>query len=148
MSSPGPEPGSSPLLAIGELAALTGKRPSAIRYYEQVGLLSRPARVHGQRRYDAQAARTLAVIATGQRAGLALDEIRELLSASPDDRAAIGRLREIADRKLPEIVALIERSQLVRSWLECAARCECPSLDDCQLFDDPVAIPPDVRTRS
>lgn len=73
-----------------------------------------------------------------QRAGLRLDEIKVLLSASPGDPAAIGRLREVADRKLPEITALIERSQLVRSWLECAAGRECPDLDQCPLFDDPA----------
>jgi MerR family redox-sensitive transcriptional activator SoxR len=143
MSNPGPRPGGTPLLAIGELARLTGRRPSAIRYYEQIGLLPQPARVRGQRRYGAQAVRTLAVIETGQRAGLALDEIKALLSASPDDRAAISELRAIADRKLRVIADLIERSELVRGWLECAARCECPRLDDCPLFDDPAQMPPD-----
>ena len=126
----------SPLLTIGEVAGLAGKSPSAIRYYEQIGLLPEPERVNGRRRYDAGIVRTLAVIETGQRAGLALDEIKLLLSASPDDAAAIDRLREVANRKLPEIVALIERSELVRGWLECAARCECPNLDECPLFGD------------
>jgi DNA-binding transcriptional MerR regulator len=87
--------------------------------------------------------RTLAVIETGQRAGLALDEIRVLLAASPGDPAAVERLREVASRKLPEVVALIERSELVRDWLECAARCECPNLTGCPLFDgDGAALPP------
>ncbi len=126
----------APLLTIGEVAGRTGKSPSAIRYYEQIGLLPEPVRVNGRRRYGAGIARTLAVIETGQRAGLALDEIKVLLSVSPDDTAAIGRLREVAARKLPEIVALIERSELVREWLECAARCECPDLSRCPLFDD------------
>jgi DNA-binding transcriptional MerR regulator len=91
--------------------------------------------------YDWSTVRTLAVIETGQRAGLTLDEIKVLLSASPGDRAAIDRLREVALRKLPEVVALIERSELVRSWLEYAAHCECPNLDDCPLFDDPPMLP-------
>jgi MerR family transcriptional regulator, redox-sensitive transcriptional activator SoxR len=142
MSTPGSGPGTSPLLTIGEVAGLAGKSPSAIRYYEQIGLLPEPARVNGRRRYDASTVRTLAVIETGQRAGLALDEIRVLLSAAPDDPAAIGRLREVASRKLPEIVALIERSELVRGWLECAARCECPNLDECPLFAGPGLPPP------
>ena len=129
-------PAGSPPLTIGEVAGLAGKSPSAIRYYEQIGLLPEPERVNGRRRYDAGIVRTLAVIETGQRAGLALDEIKLLLSASPDDAAAIDRLREVANRKLPEIVALIERSELVRGWLECAARCECPNLDECPLFGD------------
>ena len=144
MSNPDPRPAGASLLAIGELAGLTGKRPSAIRYYEQVGLLPQPARAAGRRRYHHQTVRTLAVNDAGQRAGLALNEIKTLLSAAPDDGAAIDRLREVAERKLPEIIALIERSQLVREWLECAARCECPNLDECPLFDDP---PPDSAPR-
>ena len=133
MSNPG-----APKLTIGELARLVGKRPSLIRYYEQLGLLPEPARVGGQRRYDPGAVRTLAVIDTAQRASLTLAEIKTLLSASPGDESAIDRLREVADRKLPEIVALIERAELVRSWLESAAQCECPNLNECALFDDPA----------
>ena len=117
---------------------MTGRSTSAIRYYEQVGLLPEPVRVGGRRRYDPAAVRTLAVIETGQRAGLALDEIKVLLAASPGDAAAIERLRQVASRKLPEVVALIERSELVRGWLELAARCECPDLGQCPLFDDPA----------
>lgn len=130
-----------PPLTIGAVAALTGRRPSSIRYYEQIGLLPQAARVGGRRVYGAITVRTLAVIETGQRAGLTLDEIRALLSASPDDQAAIERLREVAARKLPEITTLIERSQIVRGWLESAARCECPSLEQCALFDDPAQLP-------
>ena len=100
MSNPGPGPGGA-LLGIGELAKLTGKRASAIRYYEQVGLLPQPARMDGRRRYHPGVVRTLAVIETGQRAGLALEEIKTLLAASPDDGATIDRLREVAGRKLP-----------------------------------------------
>jgi len=144
MSNPGPGRRGESLLAIGELADRTGKRPSSIRYYEQVGLLPEPVRVHGQRRYAPDTVRTLAVIDTAQRAGLTLEEIKTLLSASPEDNAAVDRLREVADRKLPQIIALIERTQLVRSWLESAARCECPSLTECPLFDDP---PPEAAPR-
>jgi MerR family transcriptional regulator, redox-sensitive transcriptional activator SoxR len=135
------------MLSIGAVAERAGKRPSSIRYYEEIGLLPPPLRVNGQRRYDPGVLRTLAVIETAQRAGLSLDEIRVLLSASPDNGTAIDRLRDVAERKLPEIVALIERSELVRGWLECAARCECPDLDECSLFDDPPPLPPDNRGR-
>jgi DNA-binding transcriptional MerR regulator len=141
MSNPDPQPRDPPLLGIGALAELTGKRPSAIRYYEQIGLLPDPQRVNGRRMYDQDAVRALAVIDTAQRASLSLDEIKALLSASPDDSAAVERLREVAGRKLPEIVALIERTQLVRGWLECAARCECPNLDLCPLFSDAPGNP-------
>jgi DNA-binding transcriptional MerR regulator len=124
-------------LGIGEVARRTGKAPSAIRYYEEIGLLSAPARISGQRRYHAAVVRTLAVIETAQRAGLTLEEIRLLRAAAP---AAAG-LRQLAERKLPEVQALIERAEIVRGWLECAADCECPTLDDCPLFDEPDRLP-------
>jgi MerR family transcriptional regulator, redox-sensitive transcriptional activator SoxR len=144
MSNPGPGHGRA-LLGIGELARLTGKRASALRYYEQIGLLPAPARVDGHRRYHPGVVRTLAVIDTGQRAGLALEEIKTLLEVSPDDGEAISRLREVAERKLPQIKALIEHSQIVREWLECAARCECPDLDQCPLFDGAAIPAPPIR---
>jgi DNA-binding transcriptional MerR regulator len=132
---------STPSLTIGVVAEMTGRRPSAIRYYEQIGLLPPAARVNGRRVYGADTLRALAVIGTGQRAGLALDEIRDLLTAPPGGLTTARRLREVASRKLPEITALIERSLLMREWLECAARCECPDLDQCPLFDDDVPPP-------
>jgi MerR family redox-sensitive transcriptional activator SoxR len=141
MSNPDSRPGGGEALTIGEIARLAGKRPSSIRYYEQIGLLPAADRVAGRRVYGPDVLRTLAVVDTGQRAGLTLEEIKVLLAASPDDAPAVERLREVAERKLPEITALIERSQLVRDWLECAARCECPSLDQCPLFDDPARLP-------
>ena len=123
-------------MTIGAVAALAGKKPSSIRYYEQIGLLPPARRVSGKRVYGQDVVRTLAVIETGQRAGLSLGEIGTLLAASPGNRDAIERLREVAARKLPEVTALIARTEIVRGWLECAARCECPSLDECPLFDD------------
>lgn len=128
-------------MTIGAVAALSGRRPSSIRYYEQIGLLPPAARVSGRRVYGPDTVRTLAVIETGQRAGLTLDEIRALLSASQDDQAAIERLREVAIRKLPQVRELIERTEIVRDWLEAAARCECPSLEECPLFGDPALLP-------
>jgi MerR family redox-sensitive transcriptional activator SoxR len=125
------------LLTIGEVARRTGRRASSIRYYESIGLLSEPVRVSGQRRYPPETLRTLAVVDTAQRAGLSLEEIKTLLEARPDDRAAVERLRDLAVRRLPEVTALIERTRLVQEWLECAAECTCPSLDDCPLFDEP-----------
>jgi MerR family redox-sensitive transcriptional activator SoxR len=133
------------LLEIGEVARESGKAASAIRYYEEIGLLPEPLRVSGRRRYPRDVVRTLAVIETAQRAGLTLDEIRLLLQASQNDGTAAERLREVAERNLPEIVALIERAELVRGWLEDAARCLCPTLDDCPLFE-PGRLPERERS--
>jgi DNA-binding transcriptional MerR regulator len=132
----------SDLLTIGELARRTGRRASAIRYYEQIGLLPEPVRLSGQRRYEQETVRSLAVIETAQRAGLTLDETRSLVEATPGDAAAIESLRNIAERKLPQLNETIHRATLVQRWLEAAARCECPTLDECSLFDTPQLPPP------
>jgi hypothetical protein len=66
-----------------------------------------------------------------------LSEVGELLGASDGDGGVSERLRDIAHRKLPEVKSLIERARLVREWLEAAADCRCPTLDECPLFDDP-----------
>ncbi len=121
---------------IGELARRTGRPASAIRYYEQLGVLPEPERVGGRRRYLPDTVRRLAVIDTAQRAGLSLQEIIELLGASLDDPGATERLRQVAERKLPELEALIERAEVVKRWLNAAAHCRCPTLEDCPLFDD------------
>jgi MerR family transcriptional regulator, redox-sensitive transcriptional activator SoxR len=135
------EPSSSESLSIGEVARLSGKAPSSIRYYEEIGLLEAPERISGRRRYPRTVERTLAVIETAQRAGLSLDEIRLLLEATRSDDAATERLRQVAEQKLPALREAIERAEIVHRWLEDAARCHCPTLDDCPLFDDPVRLP-------
>jgi len=132
---------SSTDLSIGELARRSGRRPSAIRYYEQIGLLPAAARIGGRRRYPEEAVRTLAVIDTAQRAGLSLEETTTLLTAD-SEQAAGEELQRLAQQKLPELAATVERLAVVSRWLEAAARCECPNLDDCRLFDQTAELPP------
>lgn len=122
-------------MRIGEVARRAGVRVSLIRYYEEIGLLPEPERVSGQRRYDESVLRRLTVIDVAQRAGLSLDEIRELVQHGTDPMSE--RLRELAERRLPEIDALIGRALRVRAWLQTATSCDCESIDDCALFDDP-----------
>ena len=132
-------------MRIGEVARRAGVRVSLIRYYEDIGLLPEAARVSGQRRYDETVLRRLAVIDVAQRAGLSLDEIRELVKHGNDPLS--DRLRELADRRLPEIDALIERATRVRTWLESATRCDCQTIDECALFDDAQELPSAQQAR-
>ncbi|HEX2128911.1 MAG TPA: MerR family transcriptional regulator, partial [Solirubrobacterales bacterium] len=120
-------------LKIGEVAKRAGLRKSAIRYYESIGLLAEPERTSGQRLYDESVLRRLSVIEIAQRAGLSLDEIRELLEVGNEPTSR--RLREIATTKLPEIEALISRAEAMRQWLRAAEGCSCEAIDDCALFD-------------
>lgn len=125
-------------MRIGDVARRAGVRVSLIRYYEEIGLLPQAPRVSGQRRYDASVLRRLAVIDVAQRAGLSLDEIRDLLEIGTDPLS--GRLQQLAQRKLPEIEALIDRAEKVRAWLRSATGCDCHSVDECRLFDD-ISLP-------
>jgi MerR family redox-sensitive transcriptional activator SoxR len=130
-------------MRIGEVARRAGVRVSLIRYYEEIGLLPQADRIAGQRRYDPSVFRRLAVIDVAQRAGLSLSEIRSLLEHGPDPMSE--QLRDLATRRLPEIDALIDRAQRVRTWLRDAAACRCRSVDDCELFDD-LSLPSRHRT--
>lgn len=120
-------------MRIGEVAEQAGLRKSAIRYYEQIGLLPEPDRVSGQRLYEPTVLRRLALIDVSQRAGLSLDEIGELLEAGTNPIS--GQMQELAARKLPEVEALIARAEAMRDWLKTAEGCGCESIDECGLFD-------------
>ena len=131
-------------MRIGEAARRAGVRISLIRYYEEIGLLPEPARLSGQRRYDETVLRRLALIDVAQRAGLTLEEIRELVEHGNDPMS--DRLRAVAEHRLPEIDALIERATRVRAWLQAATTCGCERIDDCALFDDQaLPSPKDAR---
>lgn len=128
-------------MRIGEVAREAGVRVSALRYYEEIGLLPEPERESGQRVYDRSVLRRLALIDVSQRAGLSLTEIRELLDAGT--APVSSQLQDLAARKLPEVEKLIQRAEAMRDWLRTAEGCGCQSVDDCGLFDpDQAALPP------
>jgi MerR family redox-sensitive transcriptional activator SoxR len=135
-------PSGEPLLTIGQVAERAGLNTSHIRFYERTGVLPRPERVSGQRRYREEVLHRLSIIDVAQRAGLTLEEIAPL--TGPDNRTAdTGRhIRALADEKLPHIDALIARARAVRHWLEVARHCDCESVDVCGLFVDPALLPP------
>lgn len=122
-------------LTIGQLAERFGLNTSAIRYYERSGVLPPPVRVSGQRRYGQDAVKRLEVLEVAKRAGFSLDEARLLLERSEAGTPAFELLRELAERKLPDVEALIERAQAMRAWLLMATDCSCTSFDACALFD-------------
>ncbi len=130
----GPLPG-GPRLTIGEVAERAGRRRSSIRYYESIGLLPEPERVSGQRRYGPEVLRTLAVIDAAQRAGLSLEEVRDVLMAGSTGTPVGDRLRALAERKLPEVEAVIDHAEAVRRWLHAAGTCQCLTLEECPLLD-------------
>src|SRR5690349_5831998 len=101
----------SPDLTITQVARRAGIRPSAIRYYESIGLLPVPARVHGRRRYDESVSRRLTIIAAAQGMGFTIAEIGVLLHGFDADTPASARWRALAEEKRPHIDALIRRAK-------------------------------------
>jgi MerR family redox-sensitive transcriptional activator SoxR len=118
-------------LTISAVAQRAGVRPSAIRYYESVGLLPPPARVSGRRRYNADVLPRLALIATAQRMGFTIAEIGTLMHGFDPNTPASARWQALAARKLPEIETLIARAQGMKQLLEEALHCQCLTLDAC-----------------
>lgn len=118
-------------LTIGEVARRAGVRTSAIRYYEEAGLLAEPERVGGKRRYDEEVLHCLALIRGAKRAGFTLGEIRTLLHGFPTGTRAAKRWQALASEKLGEVDESIAQLREMRELLEEALRCECASLDEC-----------------
>src|SRR6188472_4396876 len=73
-------------LTIGELSQRSGVAPSALRFYEDVGLVSAERTSGNQRRYPRHTLRRVAFIRAAQRVGLSLDEINTALSSLPSGR--------------------------------------------------------------
>jgi MerR family transcriptional regulator, redox-sensitive transcriptional activator SoxR len=131
-------------MGIGEVARRSGVAPSALRYYESIGILPEPERVAGRRRYTVDVLRRLAIIDVCQRAGFTLTDVAELL-AGADGGDAGTEMQSLAAHKLPQIEALIQRAEAVKRWLEVASACECSTLDVCALFDDrALDLPPEI----
>ena len=118
-------------LTIGEVAHQAGLHTSAIRYYEDIGVLPRPERTHGHRRYTSRVFQQLAFIQLAQAAGFTMAEIKTLVSGF-DETAPLGvRWRTLAEQKLTELDTLITRAQGMKRVLEVGIRCQCLNLDEC-----------------
>jgi DNA-binding transcriptional MerR regulator len=118
------------VLSIGELADRAGVAPSAIRYYEDLGLVAAAERVGGKRRFDPAAVDRLRVVAAAREAGFQLSEIGLLLE---QDGADGRQRRELIEEKLRDVRGRIRRLQRVAAALEQAAECGCSSLEHCPI---------------
>ena len=131
-------------LTIGEVARRAGVATSLIRYYESIGLLPEPDRLHGQRRYDGDVLGRLAFISVAQSAGFKLSEIKDLVGGIDDGDPLSSRIRSLSVRKLDEVEALLERTRAMKGWLEVAQRCGCATPEECALFpargDEPFSL--------
>jgi MerR family redox-sensitive transcriptional activator SoxR len=130
------------LLTIGALSDRTGIAHSALRYYEDVGLIHPIRSAGGQRRYRRSTIRRVSFVRVAQQVGLSLEEIRAALDSLPDGRTPTEkdwqRLSASWRPRLDAQIALLER---LRDRLDSCIGCGCLSLRTCQLAnpDDQVA---------
>ena len=127
-------------LSIGEVARRTGLRASALRYYEESGLLPAPIRVKGRRVYDAQVIRRIDGLRFAQEAGFTLKEIKALFQSSGAKSTLSARWQSMARKKLLELDLLAARVVRMRQTLELGLKCGCVRIEDCTL--SPSDVPP------
>src|SRR5215831_16816974 len=121
-----------PLLTISQVASQIGLQPSAIRYYEQIGLLPPAQRLSGQRRYDLTVLYRLAIIQRARQLGFTLTEIRQLFFGFRDVTRASERWRMLSQRKLAELDHLMDGIKAVQALLKkLMTKCRCDTLDQC-----------------
>ncbi|HZM75712.1 MAG TPA: MerR family transcriptional regulator [Candidatus Limnocylindrales bacterium] len=117
------------LIGIGDAARTLGLNTSALRYYEERGLVTPVARVGGKRMYDAEQLRRLALVQLLHQLGIGLDVAAAILERPSDE------WRDTVRRQAEHLDALIERATMARDFLTHAMRCpaehpvrECPKL--------------------
>lgn len=123
-------------LTIGEVSRRSGLAPSALRYYEQLGLIRSTRTAGDRRRYPRSVLRRLAVVRTAQHVGLTLDQIRDRLSTLDIDAAPTKRdwsrisrqWRPLLDERIRELAA-------VRDNLDNCIGCGCLSMRQCPLYN-------------
>ncbi len=128
-------------LSIGAVADRTGVAVSAVRFYEDAGLVTAERAASGHRRFHRSTIRRVSFIRICQRLGYSLDEIREQLARLPEKRtptesdwqALAAGFRTDIDRRIAELGQL-------RDKLDGCIGCGCLSLQKCALYNpDDVA---------
>ncbi len=128
------------LLTVGTVAQRSGFAPSALRYYERLGLIEATRTSGGQRRYPRNVLRRLAFIRAARNVGLSLDEVATALAALPGGRtptrADWTRLSRRWRRRLDEQIDALSR---LRDGLDSCIGCGCLSLRRCA-FSNPSDV--------
>jgi MerR family transcriptional regulator, redox-sensitive transcriptional activator SoxR len=129
-------------LTIGELSARSGVAPSALRFYEERGLIRAERTDGNQRRYPRRTLRRIALIRAGRAAGIPLERIRQALDSLPTGRPPTRRdwerLSKAWRADIEERISLLEA---LRDRLTTCIGCGCLSIDRCTLLnpDDEAA---------
>jgi MerR family transcriptional regulator, redox-sensitive transcriptional activator SoxR len=124
------------LIPIGEMSARSGVAPSALRFYEEIGLIRSERSPGGHRLFRRSMLRRVAFVRIAQRLGLSLEEIGEALATLPADRtptrAQWAKLSRTWRTRLDERIAALEG---LRDDLSDCIGCGCLSLQRCRLYN-------------
>jgi MerR family copper efflux transcriptional regulator len=123
------------LLTIGELARRAGVATSALRYYEELGLLPMAARIAGQRRYPESAVGLVGIILLLRDVGFSLAEQKALMAS----HAVMLDWQRLARRKLAELDDQIAKAQTAREAIDHALRCPHKDILECPNFASLIA---------
>lgn len=120
------------LLTVSQVADRSGFAPSALRFYERLGLIAATRTTGNQRRYERSVLRRLAFIRAARNVGLSLDEVAAALATLPDrrppTRADWSRLSRGWRQRLDEQIAAMQK---LRDGLDSCIGCGCLSLKTC-----------------
>jgi|SRR5438270_5136544 len=124
-------------MTISEVARRAGLRSSAIRYYEQIGVLQPAQRASGQRRYDNTVLYRLAIIQRAQQTGFTLDEVRKLFFGFREKTPISERWRKLSGQKLKELEHMVEEIKTMQELLLRIQKCRCDAIESCgkAMFD-------------
>ena len=130
-------------LSIGQVADRSGVSHTALRFYEDSGLITAERTVGNQRKYRRGVLRRLAFIRTAQRVGLSLEQIRDALGTLPDGRVPTkSDWSKLSHSWRTELDARIDAMQRLRDRLTSCIGCGCLSLRSCGLYNtnDELAV--------
>jgi MerR family redox-sensitive transcriptional activator SoxR len=119
------------MLSIGEVAEKSGTTTSALRYYEQVGLLQPPHRKNGKRVYGNEVLGRIDTIKLAQSAGFQIQEIKQLLDGFDSQVAPSDRWRLMALKKQEELETKIQQMNRMKTILANSVICDCLSWEEC-----------------
>ncbi|MDJ0752855.1 MAG: MerR family transcriptional regulator [Ardenticatenaceae bacterium] len=124
------------LFSIGEIGRMTGLRTSAIRYYEQVGLLPQPKRVNGRRQYTEVVILHLNLIQNGRKNGLTISECQQLVQNQRLDQPPSPHTKTLIDAKITELNRQIAQIERMKNSLKEWQMCRCEALNKCEKTTD------------
>ncbi|WP_256758014.1 MerR family transcriptional regulator [Cohnella sp. WQ 127256] len=124
------------MLSIGEVAERCGVATSAIRYYEQIGLIPSPERIKGRRCFSDDILSRMDTIKLAQSAGFQIDEIKQLMDGFDSNIPPSERWRMMAIKKQEDLDKQMEQILKMKAILSKSLGCSCLSWEEC--FSEPT----------